>query len=60
MGRCVLKAWEKDHSVKLIIIKGAGGKAFCAGGDIKGNSHFLLYLLHNRVMRIALLSILPV
>lgn len=30
-----LKAWEKDHSVKLIIIKGVGGKAFCAGGDIK-------------------------
>ncbi|XP_014770870.1 3-hydroxyisobutyryl-CoA hydrolase, mitochondrial [Octopus bimaculoides] len=26
--------WEKDGSVSMVIMKGAGGKAFCAGGDI--------------------------
>uniref|UniRef100_A0A8C5KYI9 3-hydroxyisobutyryl-CoA hydrolase n=1 Tax=Jaculus jaculus TaxID=51337 RepID=A0A8C5KYI9_JACJA len=30
-----LKKWEQDPETFLIIIKGAGGKAFCAGGDIK-------------------------
>uniref|UniRef100_A0A8C8S3I4 3-hydroxyisobutyryl-CoA hydrolase n=1 Tax=Pelusios castaneus TaxID=367368 RepID=A0A8C8S3I4_9SAUR len=30
-----LKTWEKDSETFLIIIKGAGGKAFCAGGDIR-------------------------
>ncbi|XP_033024592.1 3-hydroxyisobutyryl-CoA hydrolase, mitochondrial isoform X1 [Lacerta agilis] len=30
-----LKKWEKDPDTFLIIIKGAGDKAFCAGGDIK-------------------------
>lgn len=29
----ILKEWES--SKKLIIIEGAGEKAFCAGGDIK-------------------------
>jgi len=28
----VLKEWEK--SMKLVIVKGAGDKAFCAGGDV--------------------------
>lgn len=28
-----LEAWQ--HEKSLIIIKGAGGKAFCAGGDVK-------------------------
>jgi len=28
-------AWEKDSEVKAIILRGAGGKALCAGGDIK-------------------------
>jgi len=28
-----LKAWESSQ--KLVIIKGAGGKAFCAGGDVR-------------------------
>ena len=32
----VLKAWETPGSgVKAVLIKGAGGKAFCAGGDIR-------------------------
>ncbi|XP_029461883.1 3-hydroxyisobutyryl-CoA hydrolase, mitochondrial-like isoform X1 [Rhinatrema bivittatum] len=30
-----LKLWEDDPEMFLIIIKGAGGKAFCAGGDIR-------------------------
>ncbi|XP_044160997.1 3-hydroxyisobutyryl-CoA hydrolase, mitochondrial isoform X1 [Bufo gargarizans] len=29
-----LKIWEEDSETFLVIIKGAGGKAFCAGGDI--------------------------
>ena len=29
--------WEQESSVKLVIIKGAGGKAFCCGGDVRGN-----------------------
>uniref|UniRef100_E0CX19 3-hydroxyisobutyryl-CoA hydrolase n=1 Tax=Mus musculus TaxID=10090 RepID=E0CX19_MOUSE len=33
-----LKTWEQDPDTFLIIIKGAGGKAFCAGGDIKALS----------------------
>lgn len=28
-----LKKWEKEKS--LVIVKGAGEKAFCAGGDVK-------------------------
>ncbi|CAL8240618.1 unnamed protein product [Merluccius merluccius] len=30
-----LKDWETDEQTDIIIIKGAGGKAFCAGGDIR-------------------------
>ncbi|XP_010142375.1 PREDICTED: 3-hydroxyisobutyryl-CoA hydrolase, mitochondrial, partial [Buceros rhinoceros silvestris] len=30
-----IKAWEQDPETFLIIIKGTGEKAFCAGGDIK-------------------------
>ncbi|XP_051009742.1 3-hydroxyisobutyryl-CoA hydrolase, mitochondrial isoform X3 [Acomys russatus] len=33
-----LKKWEQDPDTFLIIIKGAGGKAFCAGGDIRALS----------------------
>ncbi|AHI19410.1 MAG: enoyl-CoA hydratase/isomerase family protein [Corynebacterium casei] len=29
-----LKAWESDDSVALVIVRGAGDRAFCAGGDI--------------------------
>ena len=27
--------------MKLVVIKGAGGKAFCCGGDIRGNCHIV-------------------
>ncbi|XP_070693684.1 3-hydroxyisobutyryl-CoA hydrolase, mitochondrial [Pempheris klunzingeri] len=30
-----LKKWEDDKETDIVIIKGAGGKAFCAGGDIR-------------------------
>ncbi|PIK60705.1 putative 3-hydroxyisobutyryl-CoA hydrolase, mitochondrial [Apostichopus japonicus] len=30
-----LKEWDSDPDTSLVIIKGAGEKAFCAGGDIK-------------------------
>ncbi|XP_012369575.1 3-hydroxyisobutyryl-CoA hydrolase, mitochondrial [Octodon degus] len=30
-----IKKWEQDPETCLIIIKGAGGKAFCAGGDVR-------------------------
>ncbi|XP_033990579.1 LOW QUALITY PROTEIN: 3-hydroxyisobutyryl-CoA hydrolase, mitochondrial [Trematomus bernacchii] len=30
-----LKKWETDDETDIVIIRGAGGKAFCAGGDIR-------------------------
>ena len=33
--------------MKLIILKGAGGKAFCCGGDIRGNYYVILTDLVN-------------
>ncbi|XP_061430730.1 3-hydroxyisobutyryl-CoA hydrolase, mitochondrial isoform X2 [Lethenteron reissneri] len=30
-----LKKWEEDPATSMVIIKGAGEKAFCAGGDIR-------------------------
>lgn len=30
-----LLEWDQDNSIRIIIIKGAGSKGFCAGGDIK-------------------------
>eukprot|EP00062_Callorhinchus_milii_P005987 gi/632946005/ref/XP_007888342.1/ PREDICTED: 3-hydroxyisobutyryl-CoA hydrolase, mitochondrial [Callorhinchus milii] len=30
-----LKKWEQDNETSLVIIKGTGEKAFCAGGDIR-------------------------
>ncbi|KAI9245515.1 ClpP/crotonase-like domain-containing protein [Phascolomyces articulosus] len=34
MSRSILE-WEKSETAKAILVKGNGGKAFCAGGDIK-------------------------
>ncbi|HEY4998087.1 MAG TPA: enoyl-CoA hydratase/isomerase family protein, partial [Usitatibacter sp.] len=33
--RAWLDAWEKDDRVRLVVLRGAGDKAFCAGGDIR-------------------------
>ncbi|XP_028291731.1 3-hydroxyisobutyryl-CoA hydrolase, mitochondrial [Gouania willdenowi] len=30
-----LKKWDGDSETDMVIIKGTGGKAFCAGGDIR-------------------------
>src|SRR5690242_21403623 len=30
-----LAAWARDPEVRCVVIRGAGGKAFCAGGDIR-------------------------
>ena len=30
-----LDDWERDGHVRLVALRGAGGKAFCAGGDIR-------------------------
>lgn len=33
--RTHLDAWESDDRVRTIVLRGAGGKAFCAGGDLR-------------------------
>jgi enoyl-CoA hydratase/carnithine racemase len=30
-----LDAWEDDERVRTVVLRGAGGKAFCAGGDVR-------------------------
>ena len=30
-----LDAWAQDDRVRIVVLRGAGGKAFCAGGDIR-------------------------
>jgi enoyl-CoA hydratase/carnithine racemase len=30
-----LDAWEQDDRVRLVVLRGAGEKAFCAGGDLR-------------------------
>ena len=30
-----LDAWENDQRVRMVVLRGAGEKAFCAGGDIR-------------------------
>jgi enoyl-CoA hydratase/carnithine racemase len=32
----VIPGWEKDTAVKAVILRGAGDRAFCAGGDVAG------------------------
>ena len=32
----VLPQWEKDPAIKAVILRGAGDRAFCAGGDVAG------------------------
>lgn len=33
--RAQLDAWRDDRGIELVLIKGAGERAFCAGGDIR-------------------------
>jgi enoyl-CoA hydratase len=30
-----LETWRNDQSVQAVVVEGAGGRAFCAGGDIR-------------------------
>lgn len=30
-----LKAWETDDAIAAVVIRGAGGRAFCSGGDVR-------------------------
>jgi enoyl-CoA hydratase len=30
-----LEAWAREPAVKAVVIRGAGGRAFCAGGDVR-------------------------
>jgi enoyl-CoA hydratase len=30
-----LEAWAREPEVKVVVIRGAGGRAFCAGGDVR-------------------------
>jgi enoyl-CoA hydratase/carnithine racemase len=32
----VIPGWEKDPAIKAVILRGAGDRAFCAGGDVIG------------------------
>ncbi len=32
----IMPQWEKDPAVKGVILRGAGDRAFCAGGDVAG------------------------
>ena len=34
-----LKAWANDDAIAMVILKGAGDKAFCAGGDVVSLYH---------------------
>ena len=43
--------WEASPDVHAIVIKGAGGKAFCAGGDVKGVVQLMLAGRHKKAIR---------
>jgi enoyl-CoA hydratase len=30
-----IRAWAADPSVRAVVVRGAGGRAFCAGGDVR-------------------------
>jgi enoyl-CoA hydratase/carnithine racemase len=32
----VIPGWEKDPAIQAVILRGAGDRAFCAGGDVAG------------------------
>lgn len=36
LNKLFFQEWEADPAVSLVLIKGAGDRAFCAGGDVRG------------------------
>jgi enoyl-CoA hydratase/carnithine racemase len=40
--QAALDAWRDDDAVKLVLLEGAGGKAFGAGGDVRGIRDFAI------------------
>jgi enoyl-CoA hydratase/carnithine racemase len=32
----MMPVWEKDPAIKAVVLRGAGDRAFCAGGDVAG------------------------
>lgn len=34
-----LQAWKEDNNIAMVLLQGAGDKAFCAGGDIRDLYH---------------------
>ena len=34
--QAAIDRWKDDAAVRLVLLEGAGGRAFCAGGDVKG------------------------
>src|ERR1700730_18729180 len=32
----ILPGWEKNTAIKAVVLRGAGDRAFCAGGDVTG------------------------
>jgi len=39
----IIKRWDEDPQVKLIFLRG-NGRAFCAGGDVKGKYIYEVYM----------------
>jgi enoyl-CoA hydratase/carnithine racemase len=37
-----LDAWTEDAAVRLVLLEGAGGRAFCAGGDVRRIREFAI------------------
>lgn len=55
-----LDRWEHDHRIRMVVLRGAGDRAFCSGGDIRAlhdnrgthvNAHFMAaeYALDYRI-----------
>ncbi|EIE21929.1 ClpP/crotonase [Coccomyxa subellipsoidea C-169] len=42
--------WDASPDVHAILVKGAGGKAFCAGGDVKGMVQYILAGQHDKAI----------
>ena len=44
-----LVAWRDDPTVHAVVVEGAGGRAFCAGGDIRAIRAFAMAGQHDKV-----------